>query len=112
MGRADWSSVRTQAIKLYNKFGIVTDCSFQLPSTKDALQKRIPRPNFQAAVWKRACQSMFGLPSAEKHGWVIEKHMLSVDWIEHGIQQSVLFSSNYDFTFYFYFLIVTSINSF
>jgi hypothetical protein len=28
MGRADWSSVRTQAIKLYNKFGMVTDCSF------------------------------------------------------------------------------------
>ena len=28
MGRADWSSVRTEAIKLYNKFGMVTDCSF------------------------------------------------------------------------------------
>ena len=28
MGRSDWSSVRTHAIKLYNKFGMVTDCSF------------------------------------------------------------------------------------
>jgi hypothetical protein len=28
MGRPDWSSVRTHAIKLYNKFGMVTDCSF------------------------------------------------------------------------------------
>ena len=34
----------------------------QLPPTKDALQKRILRRNFQAAVWKRACQSIFGLP--------------------------------------------------
>jgi hypothetical protein len=24
--------------------------------------------NFQTAVWKRACQFIFGLPSAEKHG--------------------------------------------
>ena len=28
MGRSDWSSVRTHGIKLYNKFGMVTDCSF------------------------------------------------------------------------------------
>ena len=28
MGRSDWSSVRTHPIKLYNKFGMVTDCSF------------------------------------------------------------------------------------
>jgi hypothetical protein len=28
MGRSDWSSVRTQAIKLHNKFSIVIDCSF------------------------------------------------------------------------------------
>jgi hypothetical protein len=31
MDRSDWSSVGTQAIKLckmYNKFGVVTDCSF------------------------------------------------------------------------------------
>jgi hypothetical protein len=27
MGRSDWSSVRTHAIKLYNKFGMVTDYS-------------------------------------------------------------------------------------
>jgi hypothetical protein len=40
------------------------------------------RANFQAAVWKRVCQSTFGLPSAEKHGWVIEKNMLSVNWMD------------------------------
>ena len=28
MGRSDWFSVRTKLIKLYNKFGMVTDCSF------------------------------------------------------------------------------------
>ena len=28
MGRSDWSSVRTHAIKLYNKFRMVTYCSF------------------------------------------------------------------------------------
>jgi hypothetical protein len=28
MSRSDWSSVRTHAIKLYNKFGMVTNCSF------------------------------------------------------------------------------------
>ena len=28
MDRSDWSSVRTHGIKLYNKFGMVTDCSF------------------------------------------------------------------------------------
>ena len=28
MGRSDWSSVRTKLIKLYNKFGMVTDYSF------------------------------------------------------------------------------------
>jgi hypothetical protein len=26
--RSDWSSVRTKLIKLHNKFGMVTDCSF------------------------------------------------------------------------------------
>jgi hypothetical protein len=28
MGQSDWSSVRTKLIKLYNKIGMVTDCSF------------------------------------------------------------------------------------
>jgi hypothetical protein len=28
MGRFDWSSVKTQVFKLYNKFDMVTDCSF------------------------------------------------------------------------------------
>ena len=28
ISRADWSSVRTQEIKLYSKFGVITDCSF------------------------------------------------------------------------------------
>jgi hypothetical protein len=27
IGRADWSSVRTQEIQLYSKFGVITDCS-------------------------------------------------------------------------------------
>jgi hypothetical protein len=32
MGLADWSSVRTQAIKLYSKFGMITECLFmELP---------------------------------------------------------------------------------
>jgi len=28
IGRSDWASVRTKLIKLYNKFDMVTDCSF------------------------------------------------------------------------------------
>jgi len=28
MGQSDWSSVRFETIKFYNKFGVVTDCSF------------------------------------------------------------------------------------
>ena len=28
MGGSDWSSVRNKSIKLYNKFGMVRDCSF------------------------------------------------------------------------------------
>jgi len=38
-----------------------TQCH-ELPSTKDALQNHLQRVNFQAAVWKRTCQSIFGLP--------------------------------------------------
>ena len=34
----------------------------QLPATKDALQKHFQIVNFQAAVWKRTCQWIFGLP--------------------------------------------------
>jgi hypothetical protein len=38
-----------------------TQCH-QLPPPQDALQKHLQRLNFQAAVWKRTCQSIFGLP--------------------------------------------------
>jgi len=31
-------------------------------------------------VWKRACQSIFGIPSAEKHG--LEKNILSASWMD------------------------------
>jgi len=71
--------MRCDSFCLINKKNI--QCHQLLP-TKDSLQKHILRANFQAAVWKRACQSIFGLPSAEKYGWVIEKNMLSVSWMD------------------------------
>jgi len=49
------------------------------------LQRRFAetqRAIFQVAVWKRTCQSIFGLQYAEKHGWVIEKNMVSVNWMD------------------------------
>lgn len=50
-----------------------------LPPVKDVLQKHIQRGNCQAAVWKRAFQSIFCLPSAESGEWVIGKNMLSIN---------------------------------
>ena len=45
----------------------------QLPPTKDALQKRILRRNFQAAVWKAPVSRYSVYHKQKKHGWVIEK---------------------------------------
>ena len=42
MGRSDWSSVRTHAVKLYNKFGMVTDCSFiKLPGGGHGIDDKV-----------------------------------------------------------------------
>jgi len=54
-----------------------TQFSYHLQNT---LCRNTQRAHFQAAVWKRACQSIFGIPSAEKHG--CEKNMLYVNWTD------------------------------
>jgi hypothetical protein len=57
-----------------------TQCH-QLPITKDALQKH------REEIFRQQCGnapvSLYSVYNKQnKHGWVIEKHMLSVNWMD------------------------------
>ena len=56
---------------------------YQIPPTKDALNKDIARASYQASIWRRTLVCNPQVPSPVSHGWVFKDDDLCVDWMSH-----------------------------
>lgn len=52
-----------------------------LPPTQDELNLHLERANYQAAIWRRATESIISPPSPDKHGWSIDQGQINIKWM-------------------------------
>ena len=65
----------------YKLFCAKSPQCYQLPPTKDALEKHVQRACYQAAIWRRALMCKPEVPSPHNHGWCLHDGELHIDWM-------------------------------